>query len=56
MARRRRRPGEGRARPGDDLLPGHPDHALAVGLEDGLALRVVLAGERVVVPGGAVGL
>ena len=38
------------------LLPGHPEDALAVVLQQRLALRVVLAGDAVVVPGGAVGL
>ena len=44
------------ARRVDRLVPGDADDALAEGLEEGLALGVVLAGEAVVVPGGAVGL
>jgi hypothetical protein len=38
------------------LGPRDAEDALAVGLEDGLPLGVVLAGEAVVVPFGAVGL
>src|SRR3954454_6082182 len=49
-------PAEGLRRPRDRLLPVDAHHALAVRLEQGLALRVVLACEPVVVPGGAVGL
>ena len=47
---------EGLRAMGDRLGPGDADHALAVGFEDRLALGVVLAGEAVVVPFGAVGL
>ena len=38
------------------LLVGDPHDAIAVRLEDGLLVGVVLAGELVVVPGDAVGL
>lgn len=48
--------GEGLARAGDDLSPGHTDHPLAVGLQELLPLGVVRASEGVVVPGGAVSL
>jgi hypothetical protein len=40
----------------DRLLPSDAKHSVAVGLEERLALGVVLAGELVVVPCGAVGL
>ena len=42
--------------PRDHLVPDDPQDALAVGLEQRLALGVVFASELVVVPGGAVGL
>src|SRR5918998_280384 len=48
------REGLGSAR--DRLPPRDAQHPLAVRLEQGLALGVVLAGEAVVVPLGAVGL
>jgi hypothetical protein len=42
--------------PTQRLRPGDADDSLAVSLEQSLALDVILAGERVIVPGGAVGL
>ena len=44
------------ARARDRLLPRDPKHLLAMSFKQRLALRVVLTGEPVVVPGGAVGL
>src|SRR4051812_37273708 len=38
------------------LLPADPDHALARRLQPRLALRIVLAGERMVVPLAAISL
>jgi hypothetical protein len=36
------------------LAPGHAQDAFPVGFEEGLAFRVVFAGQAVVVPGGSV--
>ena len=49
-------PGDGGGTASDRLVPGDPEHALAVGLEQRLPLGVVLAGDLLVVPGRAVGL